>query len=422
MSDATLTPSPSPTTETPASPAPTERLAWRVVALVARREIRERVRSRSFLLSSLLSLVILAVILVVVGVTNGDDDSTTYDLGVVGERPTQVAEALGELVAGSDELDRDIDVTIHSYPDRDAAEQAIDAGEVEAALVDTTVVVDRDIDQRLAALVESANREVAIATALTDAGASPADVAAASAAQTLTLDQLDPGDTTEDRVNLALIGTIVLYGQLLGFGFWVASGIVEEKASRVVELLLAKTSPQRLLAGKVLGIGVLGFTQLVAFVAIGLGLAAGLGQVDLPPGTGRVAVEVVAWFVLGYALYACLFAVGGAIASRPEELQSTTLPMTLVGMGAFFAALFSSDDPGGTVARVATFVPPASPMVMPIRAAGGELPLWEALVGIALVLVTIALAVRLAARIYAGGAMFTQGQLKFRDALARASD
>ncbi len=394
---------------------------WHTVALVARREIRERLRSKTFIVSTLLSLVVLAVIVVAAGAAS-DDGGTTYDIGVVGERSVAVVDAVGSLVAGSAELDTDVDITVEEYPDAAEAEQAVRDGDVDVALQGTTVVVDSDIDERLAALIESANREVAVTDALTAAGAPPADIAAAARAQTLTLDELDPGDPDEDRAQLALIGTVLLYGQLLGFGFWVASGIVEEKASRVVELLLAKTTPGRLLTGKIVGIGLVGFVQLVAFVGAGLALAVGTGRVDLPPGTGQVAVEVVAWFVLGFALYSCLFAVGGAIASRPEELQGTTLPITLVAMGSFFAAIFAGGDPGGVVARVATFVPPAAPLVLPIRAAAGELPLWEAVVGVALVVGTIAVVVPLAARIYAGGALFTRGQIKLRTALAQASE
>jgi ABC-2 type transport system permease protein len=394
----------------------------RVVALVARREIRERVRSRAFLVSTLISVAVLAAVVVIVGVVAGDDDPTSYDLGVVGERPAAVAASMEALVAGGDGLGGEVEITAERYADEIVAERAVRDGDIDAALVGTAVVVDSDIEPQLAALVEAADREVTVAEALAAAGADEADIRAATEARALTLDELSPGDPDEDRSQLAFIGTILLYGQLLGFGYWVASGIVEEKASRVVELLLAKTTSGRLLAGKVLGIGVVGFVQLVAFVGAGLGMAAATGSIDLPPGTGRVAVEVVAWFVLGFALYACLFAVGGAIASRPEELQSTTLPITLVAMAAFFAAVFAGGDPGGVVARVATFVPPAAPLVLPVRAAAGELPLWEAAVGVSLVLATIAVAVPLAARIYAGGALFTRGPLKVRAALARATD
>jgi ABC-2 type transport system permease protein len=391
----------------------------RTVLLVARREISERLRSKAFIVSTLISLVVLVVIVFVAGAAS-DDDATTYDVGTVGDRPATVAQALASLVAGSDEIDRAVDITVESYPDAAAAERAVADGDIDVALVGTTMVVDSGIEPRLEALLASADREVTIAAALRDAGASQADVAAATSGSGLTLDELDPGDPDDDRAQLALIGTVLLYGQLLGFGFWVASGIVEEKASRVVELLLAKTTPGRLLAGKVLGIGLVGFVQLLGFVGLGLGLASASGRVDLPAGTTGVAVEVVAWFVLGFALYACLFAMSGAIASRPEELQGTTMPITLVAMGAFFVAIFASDDPGGVVARVATFVPPAAPLVLPVRAAAGELPLWEAAVGVGLVLATIAVVVPLAARVYAGGALFTRGQIKVRAALSQA--
>jgi ABC-2 type transport system permease protein len=389
--------------------------------LVARREVRERLRSKVFEVSTALSLVVLVIVVVAAGAASGDDDGTTYDVGVVGERPAAVMAAAETLVAGSDELDGDVELSVDTYPDAATARAAVRDGDVDAAVVDSAVVVDREIDPGLGALIEAADRQVAVTGALTEAGADPADVAAATG-RTLTLDRLDPGTTDEDRTALASIGVVLLYGQLLGFGFWVASAIVEEKSSRVAELLLAKTAPWRLLAGKIAGIGVVGLLQLLSFVGGGLGLAVALGEIDLPPGTGRVAVEVVAWFVLGFALYSCFFAVSGAVASRPEELQGTTMPITLVAVGAFFAAMVAGDDPAGVVARVATFVPPAAPLVLPIRSAAGELPLWEGLVSVGLVLATIALVVPLAARIYAGGALPTRGRLGLRDALARAAD
>jgi ABC-2 type transport system permease protein len=238
----------------------------------------------------------------------------------------------------------------------------------------------------------------------------------------LTVAPLHPDDASGDRGAVAFIGVVLLYGQILGFGYWVASGIVEEKSSRVAELLLAKARPSELLAGKLVGIGSLGLAQLLVLVGAGLGAALALGQVDLPPGTAGLAAAVLGWFVLGYALYSCLFAVAGAIASRPEELQATTMPLTLLTMTGFFAAVFAQEDPSGMVARAATVFPPSAPLVMPIRQAAGELPLGEAALGIALVLATIAAAIPLAGRIYAGGALFTRGRLKLRDAYARAGE
>ena len=387
-----------------------------VVRLVARREIRERVRSRTFQLSSLLSVVVLGIIVLAVGAA-GDDDTTTYELGVVGERADQVTDSVGDLVAG----DTSVRGTVDRLSGPAEAERLVTDGDLDAALVeDGRVVVEDEPDGRLEALLQAAHREVAVVEALEEAGASPDHVTGALAPEPLAFDALDPGDDDEDRATLAFIGTLLLYGQLLGFGYWVATGIVEEKSSRVIELLLAKATPNQMLTGKVAGIGLVGFVQLVAFVAVGLGLAVAFGSIDLPPGTGSVATVVLAWFVLGYALYACLFAVGGAIASRPEELQATTMPISLVAMAAFFAAIFSTGEPAGILARVSTFVPPAAPLVLPIRIAANEVAAWEVAAGAVVVAATIAVLVPLTARIYAGGVLFTRGTLGLRDALARA--
>jgi ABC-2 type transport system permease protein len=406
----------------------------RTVQLLAWRELRERLRSTGFAVSTLLSAGVIVVVVLVAGASG--DDTTTYDVGVVGQRAAAVGEALDTIVANAGQELR-VEVAVRELDDRATAVALVTDGDLDAALVasgtDGTsndeaddggpaleVVVDDELDDRLGALVQAADREVAVTGALTRAGASPEEAEAAISAPPPTLRSLDPEDPGGDRAQIAFIGVILLYGQVVGFGVWVASAIVEEKASRVVELLLAKATPGQLLTGKVVGIGVLGFVQLIAFVAFGLGFAAAVGTVDLPPGTGRVAVEVVAWFVLGFALYACLFAVGGAIASRPEELQTTTMPITMASMAALFAAVFAVNDPGGTVARLATFVPPAAPLVLPIRTAAGVIALWEAVLGAGLVVATIVAVIPLAGRIYAGGVLFTRGTLKLREALNRA--
>jgi energy-coupling factor transporter ATP-binding protein EcfA2 len=112
----------------------------------------------------------------------------------------------------------------------------------------------------------------------------------------------------------------------------------------------------------------------------------------------------------------------GAAPGVEDRRRFGYMPLSLLTMTGFFAAIFAQEDPTGVVARVGTFFPPSAPLVMPIRQAAGELPLWEAALGVALVLATIAVAIPLAGRIYAGGALFTRGRLRLRDAFARASE
>lgn len=384
-----------------------------IMRLVAGREVGERIRSKAFRVSAGVSLAFVLAVAILPGVL-GDDGPTTYDVGVFGTGSGALVERLSEVAA----FDGDVALDVRRLAGEDEGRRLVASGDLDAAVGDGKVVVKKSLNARLGFIVQEANRQVEGEAALAAAGVRGDAVARILAPQPLAVRAVNPQSEEEStRDGLVYFGTILLYGQLLGFGFWVASGVVEEKASRVVEVLLAKAPTSQLLAGKVAGIGLVGVVQLVGLVVIGLVAAAASGSVDLPPDTIPVAAQVVAWFLLGFALYSCLFAMAGAIASRAEELQSTTMPLTFLVMGSFFAALNTGGDPGGPVAHVATFIPFSAPMVLPIRVAAGEVALWEVVVSVAIVLASIAAAMRLAARIYAGGAMHLRGQLKVRQAL-----
>jgi ABC-2 type transport system permease protein len=384
-----------------------------VIRVVAGREMAERVRSKAFRVSAGVSLAFILAVAILPGVI-GDGGPTTYDVGVFGAGSEALAERLPAVAA----FDDDVRVDVRRLAAEDEGRRLVEAGELDAAVGDGRVVVESDLSDRLGFIVQEANRQVTGEAALAGAGVRGDAAARILAPQPLAVSALDPESEEEQtRDGLVYFGTILLYGQLLGFGYWVSSGVVEEKASRVVEVLLAKAPASQLLAGKVVGIGIVGLVQLVGLVVIGLLAAAVTGSVDLPPETVPVAAQVVAWFLLGFALYSCLFAVAGAIASRAEELQSTTMPLTFLTMGSFFAAITTGGAPGGSVAQVATFIPFSAPMVLPIRVAAGEIELWEVLVSVAIVLASIVGAMKFAGRVYAGGAMHLRGQLKVRQAL-----
>lgn len=203
----------------------------------------------------------------------------------------------------------------------------------------------------------------------------------------------------------------------MGYGNWVAFGVVEEKSSRVVELLLATLRPWQLLAGKILGIGALALGQLVVVTGTGLGAALLTGAVHIPSDGYGIIAQVFAWFVLGYAFFASAYAAAAALVSRQEELNNVTGPMTLVLMASYFLAIFVSQSPKGTRAHVASLVPPFSAMTMPARAAAGLVPGWEVVLAVVLMLVATAVLVRLSGRVYAGAVLRTGARVKVGEAL-----
>jgi ABC-2 type transport system permease protein len=209
----------------------------------------------------------------------------------------------------------------------------------------------------------------------------------------------------------------VLYSLLILFGQFVAQGVVEEKSSRVVELLLATMKPWQLLAGKILGLGALGLAQIVLIAVVGVAGAIAFDIVDVPGELVGTAVTVVLWFVLGYALYAAIFAVGASLVSRQEDLGSVLMPTTLVLVAAFVVGIQAASDPAGTLATVTSYVPGLSPLVMPVRQAAGQVAAWEIVLAVVLMLAAIALVVRLGGRVYAGALLRTGGKTKIREAL-----
>jgi ABC-2 type transport system permease protein len=378
-----------------------------LVRLVAGREISTRLRDKNFIISSVVIIVVLIAVMafqVVVG--SGEDEGR---VGVVGDTSElgPAIQAQGEAVG--------VDVTIVVLDDEAAARQAVEDGDVDGALLggtgDEPQLLVEERDSTLEAVVNGAVAGVAISQELAEAGVD------LTAVPEVSVSSLDDGDDDGERVVVAIIGVGVLYGLLILFGQFVAQGVVEEKSSRVVELLLATMRPWQLLAGKILGLGVLGLAQIVVIGVIGVTGALAFDVVQVPGDLISTVVSVVLWFVLGYAFYASVFAVAASLVSRQEDLGSVLTPTTLVLVAGFFVGLQAAGDPDSTLATVTSFVPGLSPLVMPVRQAAGEAAVWEVVLAVVLMLVAIALVVRLGGRVYAGALLRTSGKTKLREAL-----
>ncbi|MCW2580208.1 MAG: yhaP [Blastococcus sp.] len=379
-----------------------------LVRLVTAREISARVRDKNFVISSIFIIVLLVGMLGLQVALNAGADSTR--LGVVGGNAA-LEEALGFQAFGSD-----VDLALVELEDEDAARAAIEDDEVDGALLadgqGARLLVEQSADGPMQAVVQGAVAQVAVADRLAQAGIASVDV------PRVEVRALDPdADQDAQRAVVALIGVAVLYSLLIMFGQFVAQGVVEEKASRVVELLLATMRPWQLLAGKIIGLGLLGLAQIVVIAAVGVGGALAFDLVDVPGDLIATAISVVAWFVLGYAFYAAIFAVTASLVSRQEDLNSVVMPTMLVLVGAVVVGIQAAAAPDGTLAVVTSYVPGLSPLVMPVRQAAGDVGLWEVGLAVVLMLVAIALIVRLGGRVYAGALLRTSGKTTIRDAL-----
>jgi ABC-2 type transport system permease protein len=386
---------------------PRELSSATLVRLVAGREISARLRDKNFIISSMVIVVVLLGVLGLQVALNSGDDVTK--VGVVGEQ----AGLSGALEAQADALGQTVEVP--TYDDEKQARTAVENEDVDGAVLagdPPQLLVEDSASGTLQALVQGAVSQLAVTQQLADAGVSELDV------PQVTVTALDPSaDTDGQRVFVAIIGVGMLYGLLILFGQFVAQGVVEEKASRVVELLLATMKPWHLLAGKIVGLGLLGLAQIVVIAVVGVAGALTFDLVDIPGEVVGTAVSVVAWFVLGYALYAAIFATAASLVSRQEDLGTVVMPTTLVLVAAFVIGIQAASDPSGALARITSLLPGLSPLVMPVRMAAGAVALWEVALAVVLELLAIVLVVRLGGRIYAGALLRTSGKTKLRDAL-----
>ena len=207
-----------------------------------------------------------------------------------------------------------------------------------------------------------------------------------------------------------LLMAIVIYGNL------VLTGVVEEKSSRVVEVLLARMEARNLLAGKVAGIGLLGFAQFALTALAALVATRFVDSFDVPAVSGGVLTWVVVWFVLGYALYAMAYGALGSLASRTEDAQSVAGPVGYVLIAAYWASFIAvSGDPVSAWSRLLSYFPLTAPLAMPGRIALGAAAWWEQLLAVVLTVGAVAALVVLGGRVYARAVLHSGPTLRLRD-------
>ena len=371
--------------------------ARQAIALVAWREIHERLRSRVFLASTVLMLALVG------GSTalNGALARTqTYHVAVTAPVPAGLATALQQAAAPFDAK-----VRLQVAASAKTGTEKLKAKKADALLLlaSDRLVFRASVETKLAAIADTAVRAVRN------------QLPPAPELRVVTLER--PSKTTGDAATaVAYVGSLLLLTTLAVYGQWVLTGVVEEKSNRVVELILATVRPRDLLAGKVLGIGLLGLAQ-VALVGGLASVLLGAGVFDAPESLGSSLALIIPWFALGFALYAVAYAAAGALASRQQDANSAGIAVTYSLLAAYFLGYVAlASDTNGLLANLLTIFPPTAPLVLPARSALIGVPLWEHALALTLMLASIYALVRFAGRIYAHGLLRGGSRIGIRTA------
>lgn len=394
---------------------------------VALREITERGRSKAYLLTTGFTILIVVGLIFVPSFFGSDTEEST--VGTVGGGNEAIIATAVELGNANDEPGDPPSVAIEaiSFDDRDSATTALEEGEVDAVLVDGEEVIVESTTgfggSSIAGRLQNAAGAVQIQTIVEEEGEQAADIIALLTSDPLEVTTLaGDADSGESRTIVAYFGLLLLYMAVLLYGTWILTGVTEEKSNRVVEVLLSSIRPWQILGGKILGIGTLAMAQLLGTLVIAVVALRATEAFDLPPVEVSSILNLLLWFVVGFLIFAVLFGAAGSLVSRMEEANTIAFPMTAAAVVGFFFSIISLDDPSGVVATIGTFIPLTAPFVVPVRAALEAIPVWQYVAALAICIAFIAVATRIAGRIYAGGLLRYGGRVRVREAWQSAAE
>ena len=375
--------------------------------LVARREVRTRGRSRVFVGGTIVMTVLVVVGIVAASLLAGR--TSPAQVGFSGgsqaleQAFTASAAALG------------VQVVVSDIADETAGKAQVTAGTLDVLVTGSATAPTAVAKAAVPPNVESALSLAAEAARLSDAGLSPAAVKSAMAMVPVQLLQsANPKDTQNLFAALAL--GVVLWIALGQYGNMVAQSVVEEKATRIMEILLATIQPSRLLAGKVIGIGLVGLLQLTIVGAAAL-IAVRVTNVAAIPALGVASILAdICWFVLGFLFYATAYSAVASLVSRQEEVQSAVGPISILQIAGYLLMYVTLPNPTGPLATVASVLPPFAPILMAVRMAVTDVPLWQVGLAAALLVASIVGLTWLAGRMYSNAALHLGARVRFMDA------
>ncbi len=387
----------------------------RAVRLIAMREISERVRGRALRIMTVLTTVLVVGAIVVPAAIRGGAASTA--IGLVGGPAHGARAAISRIAAAAK-----IPVTLSDVPSAQDANDELRAGTIDVALIGgaggaRAVVVER-LPPTTRTVLNAALDELRLRAALAAAGVPPSKIGPALAPVSLSTTALSPPppDSTARDI-AALAAGFLMYISLGLYGAAVAAGVAQEKTSRTAEVLLAAVRPTALLAGKVVGIGLVGLGQLTIAVTAGLIANAAVHSATIPPTVWALLPAFLAWFLAGFVLYAFAFAAAGALVARQEEVQFVTMPFGILLVAGYLLVYAAIANPDAAWLRVASLFPPLSASLMPARIALGHVPAWQIVLDAVLMLATIRLTAQITARIYVDALVRGGARISWRTAL-----
>jgi ABC-2 type transport system permease protein len=381
------------------------------VGLIVAREVRERFRGRIFKIGTVFILLVVAAA-IVIPVLNTSKEKL-QDIGIVGTLSTSLRASVASTAKSAG-------TKVRFVPESSVkeAKTALHLGRISAAIVNAHELIVEDPSAETP-LVHSVAENLGISEALQAAHLSPAQSETLTKAKALPIARVQPGKKSTSQTT-SLIGIILIFVMLSQYTTWILMGVMEEKSSRVIEVLLSAVRPIQLLTGKVVGIGLVAMAQASLVVVFALLLAKAVGS-DLVHGTSPLVIaSTLVWLVLGYTFYSWVYAAAGSMVERQDQVQSLVLPLSLPMIFGYIMALTgaSSGSPSALL-KVLAYLPPTAPFAMPVLVGFGDVT-WWAFLGSVMISLTCTIGIaRGAATVYRRAILRTGARVRLREVFSK---
>ncbi|AKT52570.1 hypothetical protein ADJ73_03665 [Arsenicicoccus sp. oral taxon 190] len=379
-----------------------------------------KVRDRNFIMSTVVTMVL---ILAMMGFQAWmASRSSTTTVAVVSAEGRSLAESVGKAMAGKEDQGGQGDgdsLKVVQAADEAAGRQLVLDDKADLLLVQHgqgwQVAGNDEPSDRIPTYVRQVVNAQVLAQTAAKAGTTPQAIAQQT---TVTTAGLSGKDQVQSVAQLVLGGIFaaLFYMAALMFGMQIAQSVIEEKQSRIVEILASAIPVRQLLAGKVVGNTIMATAQIVLYLGIGLIGVSFTPYKAMLTGLAGSAVWYIAFFLAGFLALSCIWAVAGSLATRNEDLQQTTTPLTMVLVLGFFGSIGAQ----GSVKAALSYIPVISSMIMPGRLYDGSAAWWEGLLALALTIAFAAVAIVLGERMYRRSLMQTSSRMTFKQALRSA--
>jgi ABC-2 type transport system permease protein len=385
------------------------RAGWRRTWVVALREIRERGGSRAYRISTAVGVALVVALLLVPSLL---EKSTTYRVGLTGTTPAGTVSALQ---AQARAVDHRLETT--RYDNLADGERAVRDKSIDVLLVEGSRLEWRTAaDSTLTATIANAVQAVHIRAEADRLGISAGQLAQLLVPVTLASHTIGAAHTSDPNANtVGFVAVGLMYVAISFYAGFVLTGVVQEKANRVAEVLLARMPAREVLSGKVVGIGAVGLAQLAIIGAAGAITAAAIGVADAPSIPGDVVAWTGLWFVLGYLFYSVMYAALGATTSRIEDAQAAIAPVTGLMLLSYLAVIYAQENPDAGLTVLLSYFPPTAPVVMTYRVAVHAVPGWQMLTSAAFMVLVMWGLIRLAGKVYSGALLRFGGRVPLRE-------